>query len=835
MTDEEDDSDHFIVKLNDHSRNEIHEFKFAKLNALVWKSAISQNEHIDTHVASLSLADFRMEDVDVALPASMQIHLKGSPHTLSVGPEDDTSKLTIEFVQQHNLKNDIKPRIEAELLRTQVDSCLAFQHKLRTHISHLRRLVIESSVYEPRALAAEALTARTRDELKGLGQLSMDISNKMNNLRVEIDEKNQKIASLTSDLLKEQTAVHQYKDASSLQLENCQNEIEILQKQLKVHKKLRTFASDEKESLDSSMVQEAIAEIEAKNLLLEQQEHRVNDLVTSAEAMSVEKGKIERSHSECAAANTTLQQQLHDIKLSEEKRADLIVNLKRKLGESDEAVKTLRRQLKTATDKADMTKISEQLSDSKVKKLTEENKRATTTIQILTQKHELTSLGFEASRQENRALQEQLQTVEAQLLAFKNHSSAKLLRNVNEENAVLKEQSLRLRGEILALQAKLEEIESSAFSAVHSMQLMQNSKEVGGVGGESHPPRSPEKPSSLASTQGLSLENTGREEGKVTVELVMEEDSSVSDYQSERAFASPEAVSHPVSTAAYHVDDEETDTDIEVDFNMAQEFADSATVDEKSAAALSPIVEDRLLRNIYAKYTTETSELLTLTRYEAHDYTAALNPFFVYVNTCLLYFLICFVLITLQFNWIIYRFGRFTKEFKIAGLVKASDKYTSSGMKKTEAMLVYGDVDVVFMNTVKNITAKENDGPLNLKPAPSSPPTKGVPRSGLKSPQAFYPGGGKVTAPRTTAMTQIKGSHLSANQFIAAVQDLAVRLYSSVIEEKTGTVLDCLPEKQKQMAIRAAMDVMVLKKLMPHASTLGKEMSIIKTSEHILI
>lgn len=170
-----------------------------------------------------------------------------------------------------------------------------------------------------------------------------------------------------------------------------------------------------------------------------------------------------------------------------------------------------------------------------------------------------------------------------------------------------------------------------------------------------------------------------------------------------------------------------------------------------------------------------------------------------------------------------YRFGRFTKEFKIAGLVKAADRYTASGMKKTEAMLVYGDVDVVFMNTVKNVVAKENDGPMNLLPPPSSnsPGKATSPRGQLKSPQAFYPGGGKIKSPRTTAMTQIKGSHLSVNQFIVAVQDLAVRLYSSVIEEKTGTVLDCLPEKQKKMAMRAAMDVMVLKKLMPHANTLG--------------
>lgn len=606
----------------------MHEFEVAKCNSTIWKNVISQNENIDTQVASLSLADFRMEDVDHALPASMQIHLKGSPHTLSVGPEDDTNKLTDAFVLKHNLKSDIKPRIEAELLRTQVDSCLAFQHKLRTQIAHLRRLVIESSIYEPRALAAEALANRTRDELQGLGQISVQISEKMTALRAECDEKTQIIATLTSDLLKEQTAIHQFKEASSMQLETCQNEIEILQKKVKTQqKKLRKESSQEVEEDDSIMLQEAIAEIEAKNQLLEQQERRicelleqhkcrVNELLGMNEALEVEKSKIKRSHTECAETNATLQRRLEDLKLSEQHNASITSNLKRRVVESDEEIKTLRKQLKTANEKAEMTEISEQLNESKIKKMTEDCRRATSTIQSLTQKQELASVGFEASRLENRALQEQLQAAEAQLLAFKNHSSAKLLRNVTEENAVLKEQSIRLRGEVLALQAKLEEIESSAFSAVHSMQLLQNNNN-NVVGGGSPPTRSPQKSSSQKVSAFASIDSGGgRDEEKVIVELIMEDDSLLSDYQSDRNIANA-AASHTTPTSN-NVEDEDTDTDIEVDFNIKQSFPGSAKEDEKSAAALSPIVEDRLLRNIYSKYTTETSEQLTLTRCEMH-------------------------------------------------------------------------------------------------------------------------------------------------------------------------------------------------------------------------
>lgn len=62
---------------------------------------------------------------------------------------------------------------------------------------------------------------------------------------------------------------------------------------------------------------------------------------------------------------------------------------------------------------------------------------------------------------------------------------------------------------------------------------------------------------------------------------------------------------------------------------------------------------------------------------------------------------------------------------------------------------------------------------------------------------------------------------MTVHQFLAAVQELAVRLYAKVIEQKTGTVLECLPTQQRERAIRAAMDVFVLKKIVPTADQLG--------------
>jgi hypothetical protein len=235
----------------------------------------------------------------------------------------------------------------------------------------------------------------------------------------------------------------------------------------------------------------------------------------------------------------------------------------------------------------------------------EDCKRLTTSNHALIQKRELTAMGFEASRQENKSLQEQLKSAEDIVASFKSHSSTKLLRDVTAENNALKEQSIRLRGEVLALQAKIEEIESSAFSAVQSMQLL-NPKSSGIS--SSHTANHP--PSDL-----FHSDDAGNEEEKVIVELILEEDSSESEYQSERKSTRERRLQNVVPQSSACDEDECQETDVEVDLNLEQSFADTLTISEKSAAALSPIVEDRLLRNIYHKYTTETSELLTLSRY----------------------------------------------------------------------------------------------------------------------------------------------------------------------------------------------------------------------------
>ncbi len=69
-------------------------------------------------------------------------------------------------------------------------------------------------------------------------------------------------------------------------------------------------------------------------------------------------------------------------------------------------------------------------------------------------------------------------------------------------------------------------------------------------------------------------------------------------------------------------------------------------------------------------------------------------------------------------------------------------------------------------------------------------------------------------------MAQTTGLTLTPGQFIEATKAVAAKLYANVIELQTGTVLECLPPKQRAAASRAVFDVLLKKKILPIAQKL---------------
>ena len=143
------------------------------------------------------------------------------------------------------------------------------------------------------------------------------------------------------------------------------------------------------------------------------------------------------------------------------------------------------------------------------------------------------------------------------------------------------------------------------------------------------------------------------------------------------------------------------------------------------------------------------------------------------------------------------RFGRFTKEFGIVN--DGKDKSAKP------PILIYGDVDVIFATTIKSTPRVADVGSFSNYPIRTSNMTFGKGDVSKKQSKQIFG----------------QSNFMTSNQFIAALKELAVRLYGNIIEKKTGTVFECLPSRQQQLAARAAFEVMMLKKLVPAAEKLG--------------
>jgi hypothetical protein len=176
---------------------------------------------------------------------------------------------------------------------------------------------------------------------------------------------------------------------------------------------------------------------------------------------------------------------------------------------------------------------------------------------------------------------------------------------------------------------------------------------------------------------------------------------------------------------------------------------------------ITPIVEDRLLRTVYSRYIADATALMNLTR-----------------------------------------FCRFAKEFDIIG--------TGSGDR-----LINGEIDIIFQNVMKI-------RPLGDEPLVPLQKPFGV-RAGAAVTASKYLE--KDSHSKERLIKKKNGlsaqQFITSGQFIIAIQHLANKLYSSLIEQQLGAVLEVLPPKQKKIAMRSALDIMLIKKIFPKTELFG--------------
>jgi hypothetical protein len=894
-----DQSDKFQVTILNNKKSNSFLFTFKKSQEIFLREILQLNSQIPHSSAPLSSPpspsyedspSHAHQSIDEPQLGTMQINIKDIRHVIEIFSTDDAHQVAEEFVTEHKLKANSLARIESELLRTQLDTCHLYQAKLRQYISYLRRAAVCSSDLDSRVLSLEY---HLHDILLAIHHFKQTISSRLQEMmkkhekqRQRWEKKNETLLEMTSQMLgklKEKQQTEKILTFHCYELEGKLNRaIEVISAMAaavpaagaagrndrgggvirNLDQDFETTAEEDRDrahppavvlapgtAMSAPAARPLVASVGTMTDLspspaqpipvlpspepsspspsnhfhssaVEKLATETSDiLATTLETLRAE---YERRIQQYDTQHRADQQRITELEADKEQWLQQHTQQQQEKQEGKpedpQQLQLLSLRLLVKEKSTEVNKLEEQ-----VHVLREQHKLSVTTanhlrlsLQQLQSKNELLSLqtqNISKRSQEQEEENHNLRTQLGELLKTTQGSGGVQRMEAEEhENRVLNEQVVTLRGEVLRLQAEIQDIQEKALQAVQVVQLLDKDKDPTHSSSSHHLSQSQRSlvhgslsKRSLSSSAAKNLPSShslpnSHDDGEVTVELSLEPEEDDEDEAEGKSPGGKDAMSPTSIPKETHLEaevDAEAEVDLDLDLMLQQSLV-NLKLEEKSIASLSPVVEDRLLRNIYRKYALETTGLLTLSR-----------------------------------------FGRFTKEFKIAGTSngQASHSHVASSASQ-EPLLVYGDIDLVYVTTLKRVPPELPAGAVGDKhqsPAPLT--TKRVaPSPSHSHASPFIPPGkvhfssadtgygspsGAASASAVSSSASGAGSHMTVHQFLSAVQELAVRLYSKVIEQKTGTVLECLPAQQRERAMRAAMDVFMLKKIVPIATQLS--------------
>ena len=770
--------------------------------ALFWRRAIDL--HVDTLLkmgAVVSLADLTMDDVvaggdgvdGAALASSIRIGVRGESFTLNVTAEDDISAIATEFVEKNGLRKELEITVERELYKAQIRGAVLRENKLKKQISQVRRRVGDVALAEGRAARAEQHATALAASLQAIELMVPQIHSQLDEAKRKVAERDWEIKELHKQLADEDALIHRLaKESDDIADSLCDQQAE---------------ARRVREERDALEEERNALERELQDLLdnPEQQEQLRENNGPGAGAASV--AGLVNPAAGAAAAAAAAAATPDAASLNQLRRSN--VALKQQLLEQNEEMKRLQLDLKAAllgsktaaikgakAASATMAPPPPPRAHGTTPSLEQQYKRKITTLEekikqlggslkasdegralLQVRVDEANATAHHAQKQ-LRASQEELSRATHELKDLRVQSSVRNYDALTAENRSLRDEVIRFRGEVLRLQARIDEVQASAVQAVQSLQLLGSG--VGGVvggGGASptlsrtssfrqsaaaafSPPPSPSHSPSASRRGGLVDEDRAAAASPEAAAFLDLSSSSSARFARGQPPQSPSAP-HPRQTQ-----------DLRVELAQAASASASASASpgvrvvweptiDVASARISPIVEDRLLHNIYRRYVGDATPHMGST-----------------------------TLMTLS------KFGRFTKDFGISIIAK--------GGAFQPPFLVNGEIDVIFLNATQ-VIPDNNDLPDR------APRAFGV-RAGAGDERQYK---------RSTVGAAGAAPVISAGQFIAAVRVLACQLYANVIEHETGTVLECLPPRQRQTAARAVMDVLLKKKIVPTAEKLG--------------
>lgn len=218
----------------------------------IWQQLITFHafcaQHQDIFAPISSLVEQHkksIDDFESSSAVSLQLHVRGQPFQVLVGPHEDVDIMTNKLLVQHKLKPEVRSKIESEIIKTKLDAAKLFESKLVSCIALLQRRVGSVVIAEERANLSDQHVGRLSTSLsnientipllqialEGYSDKAFDTDKEIISLHHTIQAERSNSASLMHDLEIERDNVLQMEQTAydiSGQLIEAKNKIEAL-------------------------------------------------------------------------------------------------------------------------------------------------------------------------------------------------------------------------------------------------------------------------------------------------------------------------------------------------------------------------------------------------------------------------------------------------------------------------------------------------------------------------------------------------------------------------------------------------------------------------------
>jgi len=745
--------------------------------------------------------------------------------------------------------------------KNRIEGALNSEKKMKKQVATMKRRLIDIIFTEQRAAAAEKHAATLTRQIEKIETLVDQIQKSLTHANDELRDRDEYIKTLITELEKETNEADSFKAMSDAQNAALQNEIS----RLKAAAVTATASAKTASAMAAKTFQSFPSQQQPQVLDFNVRVGDVLDGMEDGKTFASEKEQIKylrqekaRLVKQLAVTQDNLRSAVHELTISGRGGPQQLPSGKWRKGEASDLISEDNLSLMHLKEK--VGKLEDKCKDLRSKLVSREE----TFNELLLNHNDLSrQLGMKTEaltkcQMELRHFEEALSASEEQLHA--KHQVEETAERFATENRVLKSQMTKMRAEVLMLQNELEDVKVSAIDTVevlrriapNSFAQLNMETKISPHSSSSTTTISPVSSIRLRSASGSSSSQSRDSSHSIKVfsmgaqqiqeqiptsntrspfveshhhhyegeqedddmESICDVDLGSSETKNENGWIIPSMVNaaQPIggSSSSFlgvgasggvrdparrleanlirtpFANNEEDDEDVDSKI-LLQELRSTDTTyrdahiagndsrgalyqqdnsrPESFTLAITPVVEDRLLRSIYGRYVADSTGLMNLSR-----------------------------------------FSRFAKEFEIIG-------------QHESGKLVFGEIDIIFANALKVIPDGEDALPV-------PPRAFGVRAGASETASRFLPPPSAVSRNKITTAAAAAGGMGSAHvltpgQFILAVKEIACRLYAQLIEHQIGAALECLPPKQKQAAMKAALEVMLRKKILPVAERLS--------------